>query len=264
MYAPFCFIDEVGLNVGDPTQPFMAIGLLLIENDNLLNDRLHQLHYGFGGDNLVSRRQLIKSLIENSKSLKIHELNNIFLPSRHTEFKFENLGYPNLNKYKQIVNLVFTYKVQFHCIIVDKKRNDFDIEKYGSYWHAYTKFTKLLIKRTMEHYKKIQIIPILDYLHHPKSQDSITKSLNQSDFVVNSLQADSKCHLLLQVVDILLGAVIFEKKKELGIIQTNSKKSLCRSEFTNYLCQKLGREQITSGSTFKPTVFNIWDFKPKK
>lgn len=263
MAIPFGFIDEVGLNVGDISQPFMAIGLFVTEKSNLLNEQLHDLHYGFNGFNLDKRKQLIQSLIEKPQSLKMHELNNLFLPSRHHEFKFDNLGYPTLDKYKQLLDIIFAYKIQFHCIIIDKNNPDFDRDKYKDYWHAYTKFTSLLIKRTTEYYKT-DLTVILDYLNRPKGQIQICNTLNQIPRVMNSLQADSKSFLLLQVTDLLLGAVVFEKKKTLGIIQEDSAKSRCRTQFTKYLCEKLNRDQIIIGTTFAPIVFNVWDFRPKK
>jgi hypothetical protein len=43
----FGFIDEVGLSVGDISQPFMAIGLLLIKNTSKIQGELFKFHYSY-------------------------------------------------------------------------------------------------------------------------------------------------------------------------------------------------------------------------
>jgi Protein of unknown function (DUF3800) len=260
--SKFGFIDEVGLSVGDKSQPFMAIGMLSIADTSELCGQLYKLHYSYHAFNLTERKKLVQEITKTSKSLKFHELNNLFLKNRHHEFKYEALGFPNLDKYKEVVDLLIKYDFAFDSIIVDKASEDFDISKYGTYWHGYSKFVKLLIENTTP--PNTTIIPILDFLHKPNNEIEIVTQLNNLDCVENSLQADSKCFLLLQITDLLLGAVVFEKKYEMGLFPVESNKIKARKIFNNYLKEKLNLNSLTNGTTNKPRHFNIWNFKPKK
>lgn len=237
----------------------MAIGLLLVKDTSRIQTELFKFHYSYHAFNLTERKKLINSLTDNPKILKNHELNNLFIKSRHHEFKFDALGFPNLEKYKQFLDIILDYPLEFHCVIVDKKSSDFDLVKYGSYWHAYTKFTKLLISQNTS---AKHVIPILDFLHKPNNETEIAQELNKLDNVLNCLQADSKNLPLLQAADIFLGSVVFEKKKELGLYQ-NSNKVKAKTEFTSYLMQKLNRESLTSGRNDGTFCINIWNFKSK-
>jgi Protein of unknown function (DUF3800) len=137
---PFCFIDEVGLSAGDKNQPYLAIGLLQIENTGEIQNELFKLHYSYSGHNLNKRKLLINEISKSEKVLKFHELNSMFLINRHHEFKYENLGFPNLKIYNQILDILFKYGFKFDCIIVDKNSEDFSQDQHENYWFGYTKY----------------------------------------------------------------------------------------------------------------------------
>lgn len=263
MNVSFGFIDEVGLSAGDPQQPFMALGLLKLHNTSGINTELYKLLYGFTSYNIQQRRSLIRLLSDSSASLNISQLNNIFLPSRHHEFKYDSLGFPNISKYKEIIDLLMKYDFEFHCIVIDKQSEDFDREKYGTYWHAYCKFLSLLIKNTCENDK---LLAVVDYLHKPESGQKIEDFLADLTCVTGVLQADSRSFPLLQITDILLGSIVFEKKKERGIYIRRSNKVKVREEFNQYLCTQLGIESLSKNQLAKCKVkkINLWEFKPKK
>jgi hypothetical protein len=176
----------------------------------------------------------------------MHELNSLFLNNRHHEFKFENLGYPNLAKYKLLVDLVFNYDISFYGVIVDKTSPDFNIEKYGNYWHAYTKYLKLLLSQPDEDY---HLINILDFLHKPNSKEEVVDAINTLENVVNSIQLDSKNTPLLQIADLLLGAAVFSKKIKIGIVG-QSNKTKARIEFCSYLNSKIIKKQTINKLSF--------------
>jgi hypothetical protein len=259
----FCFVDEVGLQISDPSQPYMAIGMLKVKDIAKFNTDLYKFHYSYSAFNLTERKKLINSLVDNPKSLKRHELNNLFLNNRHHEFKYDCIGFPNLEKYTQLIDLILGFDFEFHCIIVDKIQPDFDIEKYGTYWHAYSKFLSLLIKYCCEEEK---VVPIVDFLHKPNHEEEIVSILCRLPNVINAIQADSKSFPLLQITDLLMGAIIFEKKKSVGLFPDLSNKVRARNEFENYLKSKFNISCLHDGSGSKNSLkkFNIWNFKPKK
>ena len=240
--AQFAFVDEVGLSAGDKLQPFMALGLLKVNDTSEIHSRLYKLHYSYSAHNLTERKKLINSITQEAKALKFHELNNLFLLNRHHEFKYDSLGFPNLHKYKEVVDIVLDYPIEFGCIVVNKSGEDFDLDKYGTYWHAYCKYLQILIE---ENTNGQNLIAILDFLHKPNDEQEIVEILNKLNNVVNAIQADSKCHILLQISDLFLGAVIFELKYKMGLFPTKSNKVKARKDFGEYLCQKLGISNLS-------------------
>jgi hypothetical protein len=201
--------------------------------------------------------------VDEARALKRHELNQLFLNSRHHEFKYDAIGFPNLYKYKELIDLIMDFQFEFHCILVDKFSEDFDLEEYGSFWQAYSKFLCLLLKNTCS---DGPVIPVLDFLHKSNSDEDIENILNRLDSVVGSIQADSKSFPLLQICDIFLGAVVFAKKREYGLFPNLSNKVRARNEFENYLKKSLSISSLTENRGTKNSVkkFNVWNFKPKK
>jgi Protein of unknown function (DUF3800) len=228
--TPFCFIDEVGLSAGDKNQPFLAIGLLQIENTGELQNELYKLHYSYSAHNLTKRKILINELSKNEKTLKFHELNQMFLLTRHHEFKYENLGFPNIEKYSQVLDILFKYKFKFDCIIVDKNTDDFNQNKHKDYWFGYTKYLNLLINNSIDS----EGILILDFLHKPNESLNIVDEMLKNKIVLNAIQTDSQSHILLQVSDLLLGALIFNLKYQRGMFG-QSNKVRARLEFQKIL-----------------------------
>jgi Protein of unknown function (DUF3800) len=257
----FAFIDEVGLSAGDKMQPFMALGLLKIQDTSQIHSRLYKLHYSYSAHNLTERKKLINSLTQDPKALKFHELNSLFLLNRHHEFKYDSLGFPNLHKYKEVVDIVLDHPIEFDCIVVDKSGEDFDLEKYGTYWHAYCKYLQILITENKDNNN---VIPILDFLHKPNDQLEIVEILNKLDNVVNAIQADSKCHILLQISDLFLGAVVFELKHKMGLFPIESNKVKARIEFGNYLCDKLGVNDLSDNFIKSQNGYKILSSANKK
>jgi hypothetical protein len=224
---PFGFIDETGLGSGDMNeQPFLAIGLLQIEDTGQIQDELYKLHYSYSDHNLTTRKELITELTKKPRKVGFNELNSMFMISRHHEFKFDNLNQTNLDKYLDLIKIIFDYKFKFSCIIVDKSSKDFKSDSNQRYWYGYNKYLNELIDKSVDD----KCIVILDFLHKPKDEINIVELLHANPKVVNSMQTDSKSQLLLQISDILLGATLFEIKQ--GILKfEDSPKIQARNQF---------------------------------
>jgi hypothetical protein len=75
---------------------------------------------------------------------------------------------------------------------------------------------------------------VLDYLHKPNDSVNIVDLLLPNSKVLNAIQTDSQSHILLQMSDLLLGALIFNLKYERGMFG-NSNKVRARLEFQTIL-----------------------------
>jgi hypothetical protein len=259
----FCFIDEVGLSIGDKTQPYMALGMLKVRDVSAFTTALYKFHYSYQAFNLTERKKLINSLTDNPQPLKMNQLNQLFLNSRHHEFKYDAIGFPNLQKYKDLIDLIKGFEFEFHCIVIDKFSKEFDLSKYGNFWQAYCKFLTLLLKHNCPDQ---QVIPILDFLHKSNKDEDIETILNRLGCVANAIQADSRSFPLLQICDILLGAVVFAKKKEYGLFSKISNKVKARNEFEKHFKTAFQINSLVDNDGVKKAIkkFNIWNFEPKK
>lgn len=236
---PFGFVDEVGLSSGDKNeQPYLAIGLLQIEDTGQIQDELYKLHYSYSDHNLTTRKELISQLATKPRIVSFNELNSMFMITRHHEFKFDNLNHTNLHKYTEILDIIFKYKFKFSCIIVDKASKEFEGNESQRYWYGYSKYLSKLIDESV----KDKCIVILDFLHKPKDEVNIVKLLRSNKKVCNSIQTDSKSQLLLQVSDILLGVTIFKLKHSMSMFEPSAKIE-ARLEFVNSLEARLKKHK---------------------
>ena len=246
--SKFAFIDETGLGSIDPTQPYLAAGALIINDTSSIINEMYKLNYAFTEHNLTLRRELINSLVENPKALNREELNSIFLTTRHHEFKFENINPNNLEKYIELIDILFNYDFRFVALLKDK----IQIENTDS-WSNYCD----LIVELVGSCGPSKLIPVLDFAHKPADKQDIVKLLNVSKQVVNAMQSDSKSQILLQVTDLLLGSVLFEIKYKLGHFPNLTQKVKARKDFIKYLAYKFRSKKLATATS--PKLFIKFD-----
>ncbi len=234
MNFPFAFVDEVGFS-DDPSQPFIAIGLLKVLKPDILLEDLHKHHFDYSSQNKEKRREIIDGLLTNPKALNMDEYNSIFLSTRHHEFKFENITFPSLERYKELVTILINYPMEFTCLVVDKSRHP--LSQFDHFWQAYSYYLGCTLERINNPDEKL--IVIADWVNRPKeNSNSLLDHIKPLPNVANVLQADSQSFLLLQMCDLLMGTIIFEKKHEAGIF-VESNKLKARLEFVEHFREKL-------------------------
>jgi Protein of unknown function (DUF3800) len=244
MKRTWAFIDETGVLSNDPQQPFFALGLLKTGETSILYERL----------NKISQRAKSKSG------------NNKF------EFKFNKINNNNTSFYIDLIDIFFEFPdLYFKCLILNKKDPNINFNRYfSSTWEAQISYTKLLLKHTVR--RDEQVAVIADYLGKPNSSTKFfekeilttqRETKNTIPVVFNACMLESDASLFIQLVDVLLGLVVYDCKIQKG---TNS--NLAKTSVLNVLKNRLtgiknGSLCQTQNAHEKP-YFGTWFFSPKK
>lgn len=194
--ASFLFIDEVGISL-DKNQKYFGIGGLEIMDTIELNRKLHDIFTG-----AVSF---------------LHQKEERF------EFKFKHITHNSSKFYQEIIKtLAETSGWQFKYIL---KQKDAPWGK-TTFWEQYLEDICLLTGQFSER----GLIVVSDFLSKPKNvEKDLPDTVGVRGNVINILQLESQGSLLLQVADILLGGVAYQKRVENGLKTDDLKTELSNS-----------------------------------
>lgn len=231
IWTKFCFLDETG-SLSNANDPFFTIGIM----------KLSQPYY-------------LTSKIDYERRKR----------NFHDEMKFNKLSKNNLEFAKFAVGaLLDARSTHFYSYSVDKEGNYFKKEFSGDPWQAYEKLTLRLLKEAVLAPKEILIL-IADYVPAPsviRYEVNIKKEFNCALgrlAVAGVCRFDSRSNDLLQLVDIVIGAISYDLKLSTGVIKNGSKYKRQLSEF---LKNSLGAKNFIDG--FRSRHFNIFVDKDTK
>lgn len=235
------FMDETGLLVNDPSQPFFALGALKLEQTATLYGELNRLN-------------------QRARS----KVNPRF------EFKFNRINSNNRRLYMDLVDLFFQFPgLYFKAFVVDTQHPGFDLEGYfrGS-WEAQISYASLLLENIIGPDEQIAVLA--DYLDKPKAattffEDAVSqvgrsyKGGASVPPVFNVCMLESDASLFIQMVDVLLGLVVYDCKARRGVHGANLAKTSVLKVLKGHLKkQDFSRTQHVNG----PPYFGIWHFAP--
>lgn len=227
----FGFMDETGVLSSDPLQKFFALGLLKLESTSCL--------------------------FEEVKKLKDrhHKKGTNF------EFKFTNIKKDSdLSIHQELIDICLGMSdFYFSSIVLDKNKL---VLEPDSTWDLQIKLAKKHIKNAVK--RDEQIVVIADYLSKPNGSVYFEDELNRSRKVFNACMLESHSSVFIQIVDILIGCVVYSYKMKDGLVSTATPKA----QLVGYLESKLNillNSHNNSSGKFKHTkkisnAFTI--FKP--
>jgi len=225
IWTKFCFLDETG-NLNNPTDPFFTVGIL----------KLSQPYY------LLNKIQY-----ERSKR------------NFYDEMKFNKLSRKNIDFAKFAVGALFDARsTYFYSYSVDKEGMYFKREFFGDPWQAYQKITVRLLKDAVLAPKEILIL-LADHVTVPKNihfEVDVKKEVNNSLrrlVLAGVCRLDSRSNDLLQLVDLMIGAISYDLKIETGAIKGDDDH---KADLLRFLKQNLGADKFISG--FRNRNFNIF------
>lgn len=183
IWTKFCFLDETG-SLDDAKDPYFTIGLLKMSQPYYLQSKI--LH-------------------ERSKQRFYDEL------------KFNKLSKNNLEFAKFVINSVFdTRSVDFYSYTTKKDSHYFLNNFGGNTWKAYEAITLKLLGAALS--EQEIIILIADHVTTPKEVRFEVNTKKQFNASMRRLalagvsRFDSRSNDLLQVVDLLIGAITYDLK----------------------------------------------------
>lgn len=189
----FLFIDEIGISL-DPNQLYFGVGGLEIGNTIDINRQLHDVFTG--------------------------ALSFLNQKEERFEFKFKYANRGSLRFYKQIINILKQTLDWNFDFILEKKEL---LWKGTVFWNNYLEYINLLIKK----FPDKDLILVSDFLSKPKKEEvDLFNIIKNNPRVLNILQLESQGSLFLQVADILLGGIAYQKRIQEGFKTNDLKREL--------------------------------------
>lgn len=189
----FFFLDETGI-LNRKTQRFFALGTLM-----------------------CPRPQDLYNLIQ-----KLRDRTGFY-----DEIKWRGLSTKNFPLIEQVVDIFVENKASFSCLVLDRERMDYWKYFKNDFWRVYESFTVHLIRGSLPRGKRLVLLA--DFYPTPAKidfEDGVRKRVNgyyKREAVFGVCRIDSKSNDILQLTDLLLGAVVYEYKLSNKLIAKPSK-----------------------------------------
>jgi len=236
----FCFLDETGL-IHSEQDKFFALGILKCSEPQKLYNRIRKIR-------------------------RYHRYNE--------ELKWANLDRKiRFDIAREFFNIFLQEDAKFNCIILNKTELDFNKYYNNNLYKVYRNFTITLLKLIIGKNPEEVVILLADDYFTPDGTDmevTIKKFINnhyQRFVVAGACQINSKSSDLLQLTDLILGAILYDLKKKEGLITAQN---TYKRKFLNFLYQKLNikksffinqfgfstRNYVLSGDKIRATTFD--------
>lgn len=230
IWSKFVFLDESG-TLDNRTQPLFTVGFI----------KCSEPYY-----------------LANKISYQRNKINF------HDEMKFNKLSAHNIEFAKFVIDCFFsTRSLNFYSYTLDKGGNYFSATYSGNHWQAYEDISVKVIKASIA--PNEVLIIIADHVTTPKNvrfEVSVKKRLNSELYrlaIAGVCRFDSKSNDLLQMTDLLIGAINYDLKRDLGLIGVGDKYKI---ELVEHLKFNIGIKSFMSGH--KDFNFNIFVDKDLK
>jgi len=216
--TPFVFFDETG-SINDKVNRFFCLGMI----------------------------KCLQPFYLDSKIRAIRQKNQFY-----DEIKWNTLSKLKLKVIKEIVETVFdTPGIYFSSIVINKDEIDFAKEFENNPYKAYQGFTEILLKQSIEDNEVLTVLA--DYVTTPKEikfevdvKHNINKTLDR--LAIGGIhRVDSKGVNIIQIVDLLIGSVVYCYKRDLKLVSGDKNKV----KILNLVLEKVQRENFIGGVSAK-------------
>lgn len=266
----FAFIDETGTNLNDR---FFGVGILTVPQVSELYDKLRPISDQIRDLSKANKQQRIDKLFAEKK---FDELLSLAKGGRSFELKYDRISNSNKHLFKNLIKEYFTVKdARFTAIMVDKKNPSFKPTKvFPGTWSAYITYACIAIEREYRNLAPTTLITILDEISKEKGisetlESAIKnkfefsckkKNINKGNLICS--RAESNSHILIQLVDILLGCVAFDYKRRNKLLSEDliDRKILVVQEIIDHLERKDLKGDFTAR---KYNYFSVWEMNWK-
>lgn len=223
IWTKFCFLDETG-SLSSEKDPYFTVGVIKMSQPYYLQSRI------------------------------MYERN---VRNFHDELKFNTLSKNSVEFAKFAIGSFFdTRSINFYSYTTQKDSWYYKEHFNNNQWIAYEKMTLKLLDAALS--ENEILVLIADHVTTPKDikfEVHTKKNFNASKkrlALAGVVRFDSKSNDLLQIVDLLIGAITYDLKLESGVVSG----SKAKIELVTYLKENLGVESFANG--FKNRDFNIF------
>lgn len=226
IWTKFCFLDESG-SLNDSKDPFFTVGFIKCTQPYYISNKI------------------------------IYERG---VRSFYDEMKFNKLSKKNIDFAKFSLDSFFsTRSLSFCSYSLDKKGEYFNKQFGGDPWKAYEDISIRVLKSSLS--PNEVIIIIADYITTPKIikfEVNVKRRINEEYSrlaVAGVCRFDSRANDLLQLVDLMVGAVNYDLKLSTGIILKGDK---YKRRLLEYFKDNLGIKGKSFIDGFRNYMFNIF------
>lgn len=229
IWTKFCFLDESG-SLSNPKDPFFTVGVI----------KCSQPYY-------------FQSKITYERSKR----------NFHDEMKFNKLSKNNFEFAKFVLNSFFsTRSLSFSSYSLDKHGSYFNREFGGDPWKAYESISIRLLEAAIA--QNEIIIVIADYMPVPdqvRFEVNIKRKINEKFGrlgVAGVVRFDSRSNDLLQVADLMVGAINYDLKLSSKVILIGDK---YKRRFLEHFKENIGikdKNFLELDDGFRNYMFNIF------
>lgn len=239
---PFIFSDESGVVQTASTQPFYGIGMIKLSDAGRWNDGLN-------------------AILDRARSAIAHSGSG----GRRCdfEFKFAKVTATMLPHYAALIDYFSAQSDGYFCsLVIDKTLAGINpIAACGTPWDALITYSRTLFRGNIRPGE--QAIIISDNYQKPRTspkfyERELVRSLNSQ--IANVCMLESEASMFLQLVDVLLGCVMYHFKLDKGVIATPNVNKVALS---SRLAKAYGVKTLAGNLTKStPTYFSVWKYKP--
>ena len=249
---------------------FFGTGILVVEKAGDMVDKL--LKNSLPAKSVIknNKKQAIDNLLTQGKK---DEVISILRNNSRFEMKFDSLRPSTEVYFERMVDIFLSdSNNRFSAMVINKSRPNFDGNNIQDAWETYTKYAAHLVYKEMKNMPSYNFCIIVDEITKPrikalsledtllsKIRDEVIKdsSVNFSN-VFGALSIESHSNLLMQLCDVLLGAVMYDFKKKSGITsdRTDKRKELLVSKIRQVLNVNSLAQDFTQTSS---AYFNVFE-----
>jgi len=269
------FIDASG--TFDSKDRFFGVGMLILSDVGEITDKLQIIYQRVMAISQRNRERALQNFIDKGD---YQSAILMLKKSYHFELKFDRITPIKIRYYKEMMRLFLSNpNFRFSAMVIDKNKRGYNANFFTTTWEAYTSYVATLVVNEFKNLPNHEMFIVLDQINKPKNallplEDTILEKIkkrclkfNQNKIckVVNALRIESHSNLLMQLTDVLLGAVMFDFKDKAGLISQKLKRK--KEEVVKELRNGLGVDSLANNFTkHKPVYFHVWEaeFKEKQ
>ncbi len=257
---PFIFTDESGVVVTSQTEPFYGVGMIKLADAGRWADDLNLIR-----DRFVSAIQERITQTRERRAARGEVLPpRPKFPRSAIEFHFAEIKIHTRRFYEELVDYFVSQQDGYFCaLVIDKRRQGIDpMAACHSSWDALITYSLMLLKNNIGSSEKA--IVISDNYQKPRNhphyfERQVVRGLGAR--AANVVMMDSSASIFLQLVDVLLGCVMYHYKMPVLTRVDSEKKAVA-----DRLAAAYGIGSFAARGNFrlkKPNYLSVWPFSPR-
>lgn len=263
------FVDASG--TFDTKDRFFGVGMLTAENVGQLTDKLYPIFQRVLAISQTYRNQTLDLFLKQNR---YDQAIKMLKRTKRFELKFDRLTPVKFDQYKEVVRTFLgDGNNRFAVMVIDRQHKNYDDSIFRTTWDAYTSYLATLVVRELTNLPNQEMFLVLDEISKPKTiikslEETIKEKIDRQCArkynnqklccIGGAVRIESHSNLLMQLCDVLLGAVMFDVKKNVNVLSDKLQRR--KEEVVAILRNGLDKQRLDEPfTTHKPVYFHVWN-----